>query len=786
VADISLDDARSTDPVERLLEDSWRERARAGHARELFVEALAGVLLLAIAVPLVLSAMAAHDVDWGLAALLVAMYALTSRMVKFPIGAGYVVPSYLVLVPMLLLLPPGLVLLLTAVGLVAGTAGLALARRVPPERIFLAIPDAWHVLGPVAVLLILGRNGSAGQLAVIYLVAFVAGCAFDLASGAVRELAISGVASHVQLRVQAKVWMIDACIAPLGLVVAHAMRQQPLEGLLILPFCFVLLMVSRDRSARIEQAQQRLELVAHERTRLQTAVGRLGEALAAKLDLHALADIVLRGSVEALDASCGMLALSGVDDAPVVEIGDLEGAEEALATAAGEAQALGKDRQVERGGVWALALPFGFATDTGETLGAVTVARTGRPFREDERMVMQGLVDRARAAAADIVTHQQLREQAFTDALTKLGNRRKLMADTDDLITHATAADPLVLMLFDLNGFKAYNDTFGHQAGDAVLARVGSRLATAVGRYGGSAYRLGGDEFCAVLAIEEGEIDQALAAASAGLEEHGENFSVTPSMGAVMIPHEATTLEQALQVADERMYSHKRKRTSLAGDQAREVLLRIIHAKQPALQERSSDVAQMCERVGRRMGLDTPVLEELVRAAELHDVGKVGIPDAILRKTEPLTEAEWAFVKQHTLLGARILGAVPALAETANIVRATHERWDGEGYPDGLRGEDIPIAARIISACDAYEAMREGRSYRTSRSATDAVTELRRGAGSQFDPAVIAALVLELNDPTAEVETTETAPVALRAEQVSRQLRDAFSGEGGVSLANLP
>jgi diguanylate cyclase (GGDEF)-like protein len=338
-------------------------------------------------------------------------------------------------------------------------------------------------------------------------------------------------------------------------------------------------------------------------------------------------------------------------------------------------------------------------------------------------------------------------------------------------------------MLFDLNGFKRYNDTFGHAAGDAVLGRAGARLATAVGRYGGSAYRLGGDEFCAVLAIQEDEIGQALAAASAGLEEHGENFSVTPSMGAVMIPQEAATLEQALQVADERMYSHKRRRTSLAGDQAREVLLRIIHAKQPALQERSTDIAQMCERVGKRMGLPDPVLEELVRAAELHDVGKVGIPDSILRKTEPLTEAEWAFVRQHTLLGARILGAVPALAETANIVRATHERWDGEGYPDGLKGEDIPIAARIISACDAYEAMREGRSYRTSRSAPDAVSELRRAAGSQFDPAVIAALLLELRDIAAGAESMEASPVALRAEQVSRQLRDAFSGEGGVSLA---
>ncbi|HEX5223496.1 MAG TPA: hypothetical protein VFW29_00070, partial [Solirubrobacteraceae bacterium] len=403
MTEISLDDARSADPVERLLEDSWRERARSGHARELLVEAVAGLLLLAVAVPLALAAVASNDVDWGRAALLVALYALTSRMVKFPLGAGYVVPSYLVLVPMLLLLPPGLVPLLTVAGLVVGTTGLALVRRVPPERVLLAVPDAWHALGPAAVILVLGRSGSAAELAAIYLSAFVAGCVLDLVSGAVRELAISGVASSVQLRVQALVWMIDACIAPLGLLVAHAMRDGSLEGLLILPLCFLLLMVSRDRSARIEQAQQRLELVAHERTRLQTAVGRLGEALAAKLDLDALSDIVLRGSVEALDASCGMLALSGLDAAPVVEIGDLAGAEEALASAAGAAQAEGEARQVEHAGVWALALPFGFATESGETLGAVTVARAGRPFRQDEQLVMQGLVDRARTAAADIV-----------------------------------------------------------------------------------------------------------------------------------------------------------------------------------------------------------------------------------------------------------------------------------------------------------------------------------------------------------------------------------------------
>jgi HD-GYP domain-containing protein (c-di-GMP phosphodiesterase class II) len=258
-------------------------------------------------------------------------------------------------------------------------------------------------------------------------------------------------------------------------------------------------------------------------------------------------------------------------------------------------------------------------------------------------------------------------------------------------------------------------------------------------------------------------------------------------MGAVLLPQEAETLEQGLALADERMYSHKRQRTSLAGDQAREVLMRILHAKQPALQQRSSDVAQLCLRVGRRLQLEPTALEELVRAAELHDVGKVGIPDAILRKTEPLTEAEWAFVKQHTVLGARILGAVPALRETASIVRATHERWDGEGYPDGLRGEEIPIAARVIGVCDAYEVMRRGRAYRPSRSKTAAETELRRESGSQFDPRVVDALLAELREMAAGLQGEdgpEQTPAAApaRSEQVSAELREVLGRGGTISV----
>lgn len=768
-----LDDARSTDPVERLLEDSWKARSQRASARELVVEATAAALFLGCALPLALPAFASRPVDPLLAVVLVGMYALTSGLIKFPIGAGYVVPSYLVLVPMLLLLPPAIVPLLTALGLVLGTLGQVLARRAEAERVLFAIPDAWHALGPALVLVLEPAADGGLQQAVLYIAAFGAGCLIDLISATVRESAILGIRSRVQIRVIGLVWLIDACVAPLGLLVAHAARHDPAQVLLLLPLNGVLLLLSRDRSARIAQAQRRLDLVARERTRLQIAVHRLGEALAAKLDMEALTNIVLRGSIEALDADGGRLTLGGSVSPRVIAIGDAPRVERALQAAGERAESEEGSCRLERDGVWALALPFGFDSGAGRASGALAVAREDRPFRDDEQAVMSGLVERARQAAADIVAHHLLREQALTDVLTKLGNRRKLTADVEDRLHEASASNPLVLILFDLDGFKSYNDTFGHLAGDAVLARLGSKLAAAVASHG-TAYRLGGDEFCVLLAAQSAELHTVVAAAAGALEERGENFAVGASYGAVLMPHEATNLDFALQLADERMYARKRGRPSVAADQTRDVLIRIMHAKQPSLEDHAGEVALLCQRVGRRFSMSGEELDELVRAAELHDVGKVGIPDAILDKAGSLTGAERDFVRQHTLLGERILNAAPALRPVAMIVRASHERWDGHGYPDRLAGEDIPLGARIIAACDAFEAMTTDRCYREAMSREAACEELLREAGNQFDPKVVDALVRELHADT-ETGPDAGAETPAVADEVAAYLRTVLA-----------
>jgi len=143
--------------------------------------------------------------------------------------------------------------------------------------------------------------------------------------------------------------------------------------------------------------------------------------------------------------------------------------------------------------------------------------------------------------------------------------------------------------------------------------------------------------------------------------------------------------------------------------------------------------------VARRLDLDAEQIDHVRHAAALHDVGKMAIPDAILDKPAALDKHEWAFIRRHTIIGERIVAAAPALRAVAALVRSSHERWDGAGYPDGLAGEAIPLGARIVSVCDAFDAMVADRPYRAGMDPTDALAELAACAGTQFDPAVVAA-----------------------------------------------
>lgn len=330
-------------------------------------------------------------------------------------------------------------------------------------------------------------------------------------------------------------------------------------------------------------------------------------------------------------------------------------------------------------------------------------------------------------------------EESRTDELTGLPNRRALMSDLESAIMRPAATGSLQLFaLFDLDGFKLYNDTFGHPAGDALLERLGGRLErfmTSKGR----AYRLGGDEFCLLAECTAAEVDTIVAGAGDALSEHGEGFAITASQGNVVLPSEAGSVEEAMQLADRRMYANKVSERTSAGSQSRDVLLTALRERQPQLAERAVDVAELSLAVAEVLGMEAEQRDETYRAAQLHETGKMAIPDAILKKPGPLEESEWEFVHQHTLIGERIIASAAALVPVARLVRSSGERWDGSGYPDSLRGVQIPLGSRVVAVCEAYAAMVSERPYSVAMRPARALEELRRSAGSQFDPEVVAA-----------------------------------------------
>jgi two-component system cell cycle response regulator len=351
------------------------------------------------------------------------------------------------------------------------------------------------------------------------------------------------------------------------------------------------------------------------------------------------------------------------------------------------------------------------------------------------------------------VAQETLREQAelnehqaLHDALTGLANRRKLYLDVE---ARVAAGTPFVLAIFDLDGFKVYNDTFGHPAGDALLARLGGRIAAAVGDHG-TAYRMGGDEFCVV--GELGPADAVIEDARGALCEQGEAFTIGCSRGAARVPAEAATLDRALQLADERLYIDKRTTKIAESLQVRDALLQLVVEQNADLATHATSVADLAAATATRLGLPAEEVARTRIAAELHDIGKTAIPASILQKPGLLDADEWEFIKRHTLIGERIIAAAPALAHIAPIVRSSHERQDGLGYPDGLTADAIPLGARIVAVVDAFDAMITSRPYKPAVGAVEALAELRRCAGAQFDPVVVDAFASVIERPRAAAQ----------------------------------
>jgi len=355
---------------------------------------------------------------------------------------------------------------------------------------------------------------------------------------------------------------------------------------------------------------------------------------------------------------------------------------------------------------------------------------------------------------------------ALTDPLTGLGNHRHFHERLASELEHALNHDrPLSLCLVDIDDFKRVNDRFGHPTGDRVLSQVATRL-----RQTGEAFRLGGDEFAVLLPGYE-EPDAQAAAASIvsriATLDFGHMGAITVSAGIAVAPNHTRDRDELLRLVDSALYWAKEygknrarvyrhdaielaelKQLATAGDRAARLraaasLARAVDARDVYTGSHSQRVAQLAVRLAARIGLPREELELTRLAASLHDLGKLALPEDLLRKPAPLTAPERTVLQHHAQIGFRMLESL-GIDPVADWVLHHHERWDGTGYPDRLAGTEIPLGARIIFVADAYDAMTSDRVYRQRRTNEDALEEIVRCAGTQFDPEVVEALQAEL------------------------------------------
>jgi putative nucleotidyltransferase with HDIG domain len=263
---------------------------------------------------------------------------------------------------------------------------------------------------------------------------------------------------------------------------------------------------------------------------------------------------------------------------------------------------------------------------------------------------------------------------------------------------------------------------------------------------------MGGDEF-ALLLTETPDREGASAAGRRVCEAISrEDRRVKASHGVATWPADGPDAEALLSASDRRLYAMKGERARRLLSDTVAVLFGALEAKDAYTAEHTREVAQLAERLGRRLGMCEDDLLTLGHAAMLHDVGKIAVRTEILTKPAALTDAEYEEIKQHTLAGVRMLERIEEFGPVLPLIRSAHERWDGAGYPDGLAGKQIPFGARVICACDAFHAIVSERPYRAARPVEDAIEEMIRCSGTQFDPVVVDALVAEIRRDGAEAQ----------------------------------
>jgi diguanylate cyclase (GGDEF)-like protein/putative nucleotidyltransferase with HDIG domain len=375
--------------------------------------------------------------------------------------------------------------------------------------------------------------------------------------------------------------------------------------------------------------------------------------------------------------------------------------------------------------------------------------------RQREELMQQVALLRHRVAELEAQRDRGLRLDATTGLLAARAFRSRLAEEVERARRYQRALSAVVVSIDD---FAALELRHGFRAGDELLQAVARRL-TGDTRAHDLVGRIGQAEFG--LLLPDTSADEALQGLERLLVElevagDGTIRAAGASMGVAAFERgmSAEGLLASARIACEQAQLGGGGRTAVAAglepgpSRERPTNREAVEALAVALLERdrytgehSEAVIEMSAAVARSLGLSGEEVERVRSAALLHDIGKVAIPDEILHKPGPLTDQEWEMMRQHPVIGERILRVVPGLGTVARIVRHEHERWDGRGYPDGLAGEHIPVGSRIIIAADTYHAITSHRPYRAARSHSEAIEELSRCAGTQFDPSVSAALI---------------------------------------------
>ena len=341
---------------------------------------------------------------------------------------------------------------------------------------------------------------------------------------------------------------------------------------------------------------------------------------------------------------------------------------------------------------------------------------------------------------------EQREIEAFNDHVTGLPNRLTLSADIEAALAAPNAARALVLL--EVDELQTYGDRFGYAAVEELLQRIAHCLVATAQPLGGTAYRFDDGRFAVLVPAGEQQLGEVVIVATASLRDD-EDVPIGRTYGEVAIPGDASDAESAFQIAGQRLIAHKQSQHHSARRQAHAVLVAALSARRPELRDHLRAVTYRAISLARRLGLSREEIDDVALAAELQDVGLLAVPEEILERDGPLDEAETAMLHRHPLEGEKMIAAAPGLTMVARLVRSSYERCDGSGYPDRLTIDSIPLGSRIIAVVVAYAALTSARPYREALTSTEALAELRRCAGTQFDPQVVEALAADLAEEDA-------------------------------------